>query len=112
MLMAVNKVIFGNQVLVDLTGDTVAAGGLMSGMTAHDRSGATIAGTVASKTAKDMFLDDTGVNLPAGLYAGAIRFELNPNYPWDTFNFETDVLTTDMIQIMQSNVKKESKQSE
>ena len=102
MLMAVNKVIFGNQVLVDLTGDTVAANGLMSGMTAHDRSGAAIVGTVASKSANDMFLDDTGVNMPAGLYAGSIRFELNPDYPWNTFNFDTDVLTTDMIRFIQT----------
>ena len=40
-----NKIIFGNQVLMDLTADTVAAEYLLSGYTAHDRSGAPIAGS-------------------------------------------------------------------
>ncbi len=44
--MAVNKVIYGTTVLVDLTEDTVAANKLMRGYTAHDKSGALITGTV------------------------------------------------------------------
>ena len=43
--MANNKVIFGNEVLIDLTADTVEASKLASGYTAHDRSGAIITGT-------------------------------------------------------------------
>jgi hypothetical protein len=43
--MAINKVIFGNQTLIDLTSDTVTAADLASGVTAHDASGATITGT-------------------------------------------------------------------
>ena len=42
--MAVNKVVYGTTVLVDLTGDTVTADKLMQGYTAHDRSGALITG--------------------------------------------------------------------
>lgn len=41
----VNKVIYGGQTLIDLTADTVTAGDLASGVTAHDKSGATIIGT-------------------------------------------------------------------
>lgn len=43
--MAKNKIIFGNEVLIDLTGDTVTTANLLSGFTAHDRSGEVITGT-------------------------------------------------------------------
>ncbi len=42
----VNKVVYGNDTLLDLTGDTVTAGDMLSGVTAHDRSGAAITGTL------------------------------------------------------------------
>lgn len=41
----INKVIFGGSTLIDLTADTVDAAHLLSGSTAHDKSGATITGT-------------------------------------------------------------------
>ena len=40
-----NKVIYAGNVLIDLTGDTVTADKLASGITAHDASGAIITGT-------------------------------------------------------------------
>lgn len=43
--MAKNKIIFGNEVLIDLTGDTVTTANLLSGFTAHDRSGEIITGS-------------------------------------------------------------------
>lgn len=43
--MAINKVVFGNQTLIDLTADTITPADLASGVTAHDASGATITGT-------------------------------------------------------------------
>jgi len=42
-----NKVIYGSTVLIDLTSDTVEASKMLSGYTAHDKSGATITGTCA-----------------------------------------------------------------
>lgn len=44
--MAVNKVIYGTTVLVDLTADTVTAATLMQGYTAHAADGSTIVGNV------------------------------------------------------------------
>ena len=41
----VNKVIYGDKVLIDLTADTVQADKLLHGVTAHDKSGATLTGT-------------------------------------------------------------------
>ena len=41
----INKVVYGGNVLIDLTGDTVTAATLASGVKAHDKSGAIITGT-------------------------------------------------------------------
>lgn len=41
----VSKVIFGEDTLIDLTADTVSADKLAQGITAHDKTGATIIGT-------------------------------------------------------------------
>lgn len=43
--MAINKVIYGGEVLLDLTGDTVTPDKLLSGTTTHDKSGTLIEGT-------------------------------------------------------------------
>ena len=40
-----NKVIYGGDVLIDLTGDTITPADLAYGKTAHDKSGAPITGT-------------------------------------------------------------------
>ena len=40
--MAYNQVIYGEQVLIDLTTDTVDPAHLLSGKTAHDKSGEVI----------------------------------------------------------------------
>ena len=65
--MAVNKVVYGTTVLVDLTGDTVTADKLLNGATAHDASGELITGTMkagidtsdATATASDIAKDKT-----------------------------------------------------
>lgn len=43
--MAINKIVYGNQTLIDLTADTVSADKLLKDTTAHDKSGAVITGT-------------------------------------------------------------------
>ena len=44
--MAANKVVYGNNTLIDLTGDTVDAGTLLEGYTAHRKDGTTATGTL------------------------------------------------------------------
>lgn len=44
--MAVSKVIYGSRTLVDLTRDTVDSDKLVSGYTAHDKSGNSITGSL------------------------------------------------------------------
>lgn len=48
--MAVNHVVINGEPVVDLRNDTVAAGNLLKGITAHDKTGAQITGTVALAT--------------------------------------------------------------
>lgn len=43
--MAINKVIYGGETLIDLTSDTVIAEKMLEGYTAHDKSGALVTGT-------------------------------------------------------------------
>lgn len=51
--MAVNKVVYDGETLVDLTGDTVTPETMLVGATAHNRSGEQIAGAVDLSTKAD-----------------------------------------------------------
>lgn len=46
--MAINKVIYGTSTLIDLTADTVSTDTLGKDISAHDKSGAEIIGTLES----------------------------------------------------------------
>lgn len=52
--MAISKVIYGNQTLIDLTSDTVEAGALLEGYMAHGRDGEIINGTITSITKEEI----------------------------------------------------------
>lgn len=54
--MAINKVEYGGNTLIDLTSDSVTPENLLSGVTAHDASGKKITGTFDS----DKYLEKTG----------------------------------------------------
>ena len=51
--MAVNKVVYDGDTLIDLTGDTVTPETLAAGATAHDKAGNPIVGTMASGGSAD-----------------------------------------------------------
>lgn len=57
--MAVSKVVYGGETLIDLSGDTVDAAHLASGYTAHDKAGNAVVGTMES-----------GGGMPAAVTAG------------------------------------------
>ena len=71
--MGVSKVIYGNNTLIDLTGDTVTAEKLMSGETAHGADGNPIVGTA------------TGANLQASktVAAGTSNVTVTPDSGYD-----------------------------
>ena len=68
--MAVNKVIANGEVLIDLTGDTVTAGSLKKGVTAHDKAGEIITGTLDQSEE----IDDIDVVLTYGFSEGTRTF--------------------------------------
>lgn len=54
-----NKVSFAGKTLIDLTGDTVTADKILSGYTAHDKSGKKITGTFMSDLPLEFGIDGT-----------------------------------------------------
>ena len=54
----VNKVVFGNDTLIDLSADTVAADKVLSGYTAHSASGAPITGSIAQRSYEDISFNE------------------------------------------------------
>lgn len=56
--MAYNKVIYGEEVLIDLTEDTVTPDKLLVGYTAHDKAGNQIVGTAAGEVGQVKTLDE------------------------------------------------------
>lgn len=57
--MAVNKIIYGGETLIDLTEDTVTESYLLNGYTAHNRSGIIITGSMPNRTGTDTDTIDT-----------------------------------------------------
>lgn len=76
-----NKVVYGGQTLIDLSDDTVDAASMLSGRTAHDKSGAPITGTIQNQAAKTVTpgtADQTAV--AAGRYTtGAVTVKGDAN---------------------------------
>ena len=69
----INKVDYGNQTLIDLTNDTVTAATMLQGYIAHSASGATITGTIATKTSSDITLTNNILTIPAGYYTAGTK---------------------------------------
>lgn len=65
----INKVIYGDQTLLDISSDTVTANTLLSGYTAHSGNGANITGAIATRTASDIGpILNCVVTVPTGYY--------------------------------------------
>lgn len=71
--MAVNKVVYGSNTLIDLTGDTVTADKLLNGYTAHDKAGNPIIGNYAPAALPSFagikYIIPVTVNVPQGASA-------------------------------------------
>lgn len=72
--MAVNKVVFGSETLIDLTADTITPEDLKKGITAHDKSGAVIEGTNTNDAdTQDADVTAAEVLAPKVFYARGVR---------------------------------------
>ena len=58
--MAINKIVFGTSVLIDLTSDTVVPSKLYKGTTAHGKDGSIITGTA------EVTVSETKLIMPEG----------------------------------------------
>lgn len=70
--MAINKVIYGNQILIDLTEDTITPSKMLLGRTAHAADGSQITGTMKWRYAIQetlLYLDYASVN---GTYLNSV----------------------------------------
>ena len=72
----VNKVVFGNETLIDLSSDTINAGVLLQGYTAHDQTGAPIVGIIERKSPIAGFNNGRfEISFPIGYYGGLMHLE-------------------------------------
>lgn len=72
----VNKVIFGDETLIDLSSDTIQPGALLDGYTAHGKNGAPITGTMPFRSPEPGFNNGRfEIVFSAGYYGGRMHFE-------------------------------------
>lgn len=78
--MGVNKIALPNEVLIDLTGDTVDADSLLAGRKAHNAAGDQITGTMPDNAASTVTLDvyTTSHTIPAGRHSGSGKVQIVP----------------------------------
>lgn len=83
--MAINKVVLGDQTLIDLTSDTVTPDTLAVGATAHDKTGASIVGTMSSG-------GGTGTNTKYGATIDTFLGDVNASGVLQTPTGQTDLV--------------------
>lgn len=85
--MGINKIIYGNTTLIDLTSDTVKKDALVKGYTAHDAGGNIITGTVTSAALVPYYF-----NLHNGYVAstgGIWRYNTSSQYCVDVYEVKS-----------------------
>ena len=68
--MAVNKIVYGGNTLIDLTGDTVTPENLISGVTAHNKTGVKITGTFVKPVISGTLDTSNNINLSGDIADG------------------------------------------
>lgn len=85
--MGINKIIYGNTTLIDLTSDTVKKDALVKGYTAHDAGGNIITGTVTSAALIPKYFDlHNGYVASSG---GIWRYNTSSQYCVDVYEIKS-----------------------
>ena len=71
--MATSKVILNNEVLIDLTQDTVNSSSLLSGVAAHDAAGESITGNIASQGAQTITPTTSDQTISSGVFLSGVQ---------------------------------------
>lgn len=101
--MAVNRVDYAGQTLIDLSNDTVAPAGLLNGITAHDRTGNVITGTLVAGPA-NMYFSTVGLTTDLGGRTGSWIIPINQNMTdWLVAHYNTPGLTINLMPSFQIN---------
>ena len=99
--MGYSKVVVNGTTKLDLTRDTVSAGVMVEGYTAHDKAGEQIVGAIPIQDGSAFTKDEeTGnVVMAAGYYPNGMVLWYNEygEWEWDPFNFETGVIVEPKI---------------
>lgn len=78
--MAINKVVYDGDTLIDLTSDTVTPTTLVEGYTAHDKSGAVINGGIANRGVETIRISDKDQTHSDGVcFHGRLFVGLDPS---------------------------------
>lgn len=64
MANLINKVVYGNRTLIDLTGDTVSAEKLLKGIKAHGADGTVVTGTAEVTVSNETLIMPDGLITP------------------------------------------------
>lgn len=92
MAQYINKVIVNGETKIDLTSDSVDPSKLLSGATAHDKSGTPIVGILESKNIDDVQITDNIIKIPAGYYEHDITITFQ-DWLWNSLDFENSIIT-------------------
>lgn len=71
--MAISKVVFGSDTLIDISGDSVAASALLSGYTAHGADGENINGAITIASASSYTPSAATQTIPSGIYLSGVQ---------------------------------------
>lgn len=69
--MAVNKVVYGNQTLIDISDTTAVASDVMAGKYFYGNDGVKTQGSITSRSSSDLSVSGDTVTAPAGYYASS-----------------------------------------
>lgn len=94
--MGYAKIVLGGEVKLDLTEDSVSETSMLQGVTAHDRAGDPIRGTIPTRSERSITIseDRKRVILPAGYYPKGMVIVQNEKgeWEWNPFDFAKGVL--------------------